>query len=80
MNMQKIDQLNGLIAEIYEADKNILTPETTFSGDLNADSLKRTVFSAELEDMTGISLSVAKLLYMETLNDLYQALASWLNE
>ena len=80
MNVQKLDQLHDLIADIYEADKESLKPETTFSLDLNADSLKRTVFSAELEDLTGISLSIAKLVYMETLSDLYKEVGTWLNE
>ena len=78
MNKEKLNQLNDLIADIYEADAAALTPETSFSKDLNADSLKRTIFSAELEDLTDVSLSVAKLLYTETVGDLYKELEGWL--
>ena len=80
MNEAKLKELNALIADIYETDESALTPDTSFSKDLNADSMKRTIFSAEVEDLTGISLSVAKLLYLEKVRDVYRELESWLKE
>lgn len=80
MNEAKLKELNALIADIYETDESTLTPDTSFSKDLNADSMKRTIFSAEVEDLTGISLSVAKLLYLEKVSDVYRELESWLKD
>lgn len=80
MNEAKLRELNALIADIYETDESALTPDTSFSKDLNADSMKRTIFSAEVEDLTGISLSVAKLLYLEKVSDVYRELESWLKD
>ena len=67
------DELNALIADIYVADAASLTEQTRFTQDLDADSMKRTIFAAELEDL-GIEISVAQLVYMETIGDLYKAL------
>jgi len=80
MNEKKLDWLNSLIADVYEVDKSILNPDTSFLEELNADSLKRTVLSAEIEEETGVYVSVAQLLYMEKLADLYKELGEWLNE
>ena len=80
MNEKKLDWLNSLIADVYEVDPSILNPDTSFLEELNADSLKRTVLSAEIEEETGIYVSVAQLLYMEKLSDLYKELEEWLNE
>ena len=80
MNEKKLDWLNSLIADVYEVDKSILNPDTSFLEELNADSLKRTVLSAEIEEETGVYISVAQLLYMEKLADLYKELGEWLNE
>ena len=66
------DELNALIADIYVADAASLTEQTRFTQDLDADSMKRTIFAAELEDL-GIEISVAQLVYMETVGDLYKA-------
>lgn len=67
------DELNALIADIYAADAASITEQTRFTQDLDADSMKRTIFAAELEDL-GIEISVAQLVYMETIGDLYKAL------
>lgn len=80
MNEKKLDWLNSLIADVYEVDKSILNPDTSFLEELNADSLKRTVLSAEIEEETRVYVSVAQLLYMEKLADLYKELGEWLNE
>ena len=74
MNEKKLDWLNSLIADVYEVDKSILNPDTSFLEELNADSLKRTVLSAEIEEETGVYVSVAQLLYMEKLADLIRNL------
>ena len=66
------DELNALIADIYAADAASITEQTKFTQDLDADSMKRTIFAAELEDL-GIEISVAQLVYMETVGDLYKA-------
>ena len=80
MNEAKLKELNALIADIYETDESALTPDTSFSKDLNADSMKRTIFSAEVEDLTGVTISVAKLLYLEKVSDVYRELESWLKD
>ena len=75
---EKLDKLNALVAEIYGADKDCITAGTTFVNDLNGDSMKRAIFSAEVEELTGIEITQAKLRVMETVGDLYAELGDWL--
>ena len=60
------------------ADKDSITAGTTFVNDLNGDSMKRAIFSAEVEELTGIEITQAKLRVMETVGDLYAELGDWL--
>lgn len=78
MNQEKLAKLNTLIAEVFSVEEKNVKPEASFVYDLDADSFKRVVFMAEVQDLTGIELDAAQLKYMETVKDLYEALKGWL--
>ena len=78
MNAEKLEQLNNLIAEVFEVEKGSVTPDTRFMEDLDSSSLKRMVIVAELEELCGVTLSAAKIKFMTTVSELYEALKDWL--
>lgn len=78
MNAEKSAQLNKVIADCFEVNVGVITPDTSFIKDLDASSLKRTVFVAELEELTGSTISVARIKKMETVSSLYEQLNEWL--
>ena len=78
MNAEKLEQLNNLIAEVFEVEKGSVTPDTKFMEDLDSSSLKRMVIVAELEELCGVTLSAAKIKFMTTVSELYEALKDWL--
>ena len=78
-NQEKLEEVNDALAEVFEVDVKTLTPQTSFTKDLNADSLKRVMFIAQLEEISGIKLTLAQLVNMNTLSDLYAGISSWLS-
>ena len=78
MNADKLNQLNRLLAEVFEVEKGSVNPDTRFMEDLDSSSLKRMVIVAELEELCGITLSAAKIKFMTTVSELYEALKDWL--
>lgn len=78
MNEAKLQKLNDMLADVFEVEKGSVTAESRFVEDLDASSMKRAIISAEIEDMAGISISSAKIKFMQTVGELYDALADWL--
>ena len=78
MNNEKQNRLNDILAEVFEVEKGSISYETRFVEDLNANSMKRVVIAAELEELSGISFTPAKIKFMKTVSELYAALRDWL--
>lgn len=78
MNANNLNKLNDLIADVFEVERGSITSETRFIEDLDSSSMKRMVIIAELEELCGVTLSAAKIKFMTTVNELYEALTDWL--
>ena len=53
----EFDKIADVIAEQMGVDKDSITPETTFTDDLNADSLDIFQIISELEDIFGMEFA-----------------------
>jgi len=78
MSAERLNQLNSLLAEVFEVENDSITSATRFIDDLDSSSLKRMVIIAELKELTGITLTAAKIKFMTTVNELYEELKDWL--
>lgn len=64
-----LEEIKALVAESLGADLEELTEETTFSDDLNADSLDLFEMVMELEDKFGVKIPTEDLEKIKTIGD-----------
>ena len=65
----EFDVLKKVIAEVLSVDAEEITLETTFEGDLGADSLDVTSIIIELEEELGIEISDEEAVEIKTVGD-----------
>ncbi len=65
----EFDILKKIIAEVLSLDSEEITLETTFEGDLGADSLDVTSIIIELEEQLGIEISDDDAVEIKTVGD-----------
>ena len=65
----EFDVLTKVIAEVLSVDAEEITLETTFEGDLGADSLDVTSIIIELEEELGIEISDEEAVEIKTVGD-----------
>ena len=61
--------LKKIISDVLDVDEEDITEETTFEGDLGADSLDVTSIILELEEQLGIEISDDEALDIKTVGD-----------
>lgn len=64
-----LEEIKALVAESLGADLEELTEETTFSDDLNADSLDLFEMVMELEDKFGVKIPTEDLEKIKAIGD-----------
>lgn len=64
-----LEEIKALVAESLGADLEELTEETSFSEDLNADSLDLFEMVMELEDKFGVKIPTEDLEKIKTIGD-----------
>lgn len=64
-----LEEIKGLVAETLGTDVGELTEETSFSDDLNADSLDLFEMVMELEDKFGVKIPTEDLEQIKTIRD-----------
>lgn len=64
-----LEEIKGLVAETLGTDVVELTEETSFSDDLNADSLDLFEMVMELEDKFGVKIPTEDLEQIKTIGD-----------
>ncbi len=64
-----LEEIKALVAESLGADLEELTEETSFSEDLNADSLDLFEMVMELEDKFGVKIPTEDLETVKTIGD-----------
>ena len=69
MTNETTDKLMQAISKIFEKDISQLSLGTRFSEDLNASSMKRFMLIAELEELTGKTVSYGKVKKCLTIGD-----------
>ena len=67
--IMEFDVLKKVIAEVLSVDAEEITLETTFEGDLGADSLDVTSIIIELEEELGIEISDEEAVEIKTVGD-----------
>jgi acyl carrier protein len=65
----EFDKIRDVIAEQMSIDKDKITPESTFQGDLNADSLDIFQIISELEEIFGMEFSNEAAESIKTVGD-----------
>lgn len=66
---EMLEEIKALVAESLGADVEELTEETTFTEDLNADSLDLFEMVMELEDKFGVKIATEDLENIKTIGD-----------
>lgn len=69
---EMLEEIKGLVAESLGADVEGLTEETSFTEDLNADSLDLFEMVMELEDKFGVKIPTEDLESIKTIGDVKQ--------
>ena len=72
----EFDILKKIIAEVLSVDAEEITPETTFEGDLGADSLDVTSIIIELEEELDIEISDEDAVEIKTVGDAVEKIKS----
>ena len=81
MNMlseQDIKTVNSVLTELLEVTEKQLTTDARFEEDLGSDSLTRVEIALSLEDRLSLSIPDEKWDGVETVGDLYEAVADLL--
>ena len=68
------EEIKAIVAENLGADKDSITPETSFSEDLKADSLDLFEMVMSLEDTCGVEIPTEDLETMVTVGDVAEYL------
>ena len=72
--------LTGAIIDVLQCDVSELDPETSFEGDLGADSLDAYQIILEIQDQTDVELPEERVQNLVTLQDAYDLLAEFIKE
>ncbi|MCR5283838.1 MAG: acyl carrier protein [Lachnospiraceae bacterium] len=72
--------LTGAIIDVLQCDESELDPETSFVGDLGADSLDAYQILLEIQDRADIELPEDKVQNLVTLQNAYDLLAEFIEE
>ncbi len=72
--------LTGAIIDVLQCDESELDPETSFEGDLGADSLDAYQILLEIQDRADVELPEDKVQNLVTLQDAYDLLAEFIKE
>ncbi|MCR5281749.1 MAG: acyl carrier protein [Lachnospiraceae bacterium] len=72
--------LTGAIIDVLQCDESELDPETSFVGDLGADSLDAYQILLEIQERADVELPEDKVQKLETLKDAYDLLAEFIEE
>lgn len=77
MNRQElIQQLNEAMAEEFEVETTVMTPEANIKDTLNLDSLNLVDLVAMVQQEYGVNIPLADLPTIQTFNDLYDYILS----
>lgn len=68
----ELEKLKEIIEEVLSVDASELMPETTFMGDLGADSLDVFQMVMRIEEVFEIQLQAEEVKNLETVQDIYE--------
>jgi acyl carrier protein len=78
LSEQDTKAVNAVLIELLEVAQEQITPEARFDEDLGADSLARVEIGLSLEERFSLSIPDEKWDGVETVGDLYEAMADLL--
>lgn len=71
-----LEQIKAIVAESLGVEESTLTAETTFKGDLEADSLDLFEMVMAMEEEFGVKIETEELESIETLSDIMKKIES----
>ena len=78
LSEQDMKAVNAVLMELLEVTEKQITPEARFDEDLGADSLTRVEIALSLEERFSLSIPDEKWDGVETVGELYEAMAGLL--